>query len=39
MPVELEQGRQLGFIAAVGGSKKDQITHTFCMRTTAPTSM
>lgn len=32
LPEELEQGRQLGFIAAQGGSKKEQITHVFGLR-------
>ena len=29
---ELEEGRQLGFIAGVGGSKKSQITHVYGLR-------
>ncbi|MFM7677002.1 MAG: DEAD/DEAH box helicase family protein [Synechococcus sp.] len=29
---QLEQGRQLGFIAALGGSKKNQITHVYGLR-------
>ena len=29
---ELEEGRQLGFIAGVGGSKKSQITHLYGLR-------
>lgn len=32
LPVELEEGRQLGFLAALGGSRKDQITHAFGLR-------
>ncbi len=32
LPVELEEGRQLGFIAGVGGSKKSQITHVYGLR-------
>ena len=30
--IELEEGRQLGFIAGVGGSKKSQITHVYGLR-------
>jgi hypothetical protein len=29
---ELEEGRQLGFVAGVGGSKKTQITHVYGLR-------
>ena len=29
---ELNKGRQLGFIAGIGGSKKDQITHAYGLR-------
>lgn len=29
---ELEEGRQLGFVAGVGGSKKSQITHVYGLR-------
>lgn len=32
LPVELDQGRQLGFIAAQGGSKKEQITQAYGLR-------
>lgn len=32
LPVELDEGRQLGFIAALGGSRKEQITHAFGLR-------
>lgn len=32
LPHELAQGRQLGFIAAQGGSKKGQITHAYGLR-------
>lgn len=32
LPLELAEGRQLGFIAAQGGSKKEQITHAWGLR-------
>ncbi len=32
LPVALGEGRQLGFIAALGGSRKDQVTHAFGLR-------